>query len=108
MGLNKLELAVLAHMAQSNDWLKGVVDELVVSERELTGAGSYTKFEPGSSAVEVSDRHLDLNALISVPELPSGLSAALFVKNGHVAFLELVANGVVAWSGRHDGFSIHA
>jgi hypothetical protein len=105
---NKLEAAVLMRMAQSNDWLKPIIDELVVSKRELTGAGSYTHFEPSSAAVEISDRHLDLNTLISLPEVPNGLSAALFVKSGHVAFLELVVNGVGAWSGRYEGFIVQA
>jgi hypothetical protein len=95
-------------MAQSNEWLKPLISKLVVSKRELTGAGSYTDFEPSSAAVEISDRHLDLNALISVPDVPNGMSAALFVKNGHVAFLELVVNGGDAWSGRYDGFIVHA
>jgi hypothetical protein len=55
--LNELEAAVLMRMAQSNEWLEALIGKLVVSKRELTGAGSYTDFEPSSAAVEISDRY---------------------------------------------------
>ncbi|MFQ3247974.1 MAG: hypothetical protein ACI9SP_004633 [Arenicella sp.] len=52
--LNKFELEVLEHIAQSNPCLNNFIANLRVSERKFTGCGSYTDFETGSVALDIS------------------------------------------------------
>ena len=106
MLLSELEMAVMKRMAQSNEWLQPHIQKLRVLDRELTGVGSYTNFERNSSAVSVPDCHIGLDALISVPGLPNGMGAVLFVREGHMSFLELFVYGEDLWNGEYYGFSL--
>ncbi len=104
--LNEFEAAVLERIAHSNPWLRPVLGGLRISSRKITGGGSYTDFEPNSAPVDIPDGHFSLDALISMPGVANGMGATLFVKAGHITFLEIYVYGEQYWDGRFNGYSL--
>ena len=106
--LNELEAAILKHLAQSAPSLGPLIGKLRVSSRELTGVGSYTNFQCPDAALDLADRKIALDGLISMPNVPHGMGAILFCGKGKPKCLEIFAYGEGFWDGLHDGFSLSA
>jgi len=104
--LNEFEAAVLERIAYSNLWLRPILGGLRVSSRKITGGGSYTDFEPSSASVGIPDGHFSLDALISMPGVSNGMGATLFVKAGHITFLEIYVFGGQYWDDQFNGYSL--
>jgi hypothetical protein len=104
--LNKFEVEVLEHIAQSNPCLNDFIGNLRVSERKFTGCGSYTDFETGSAAINIPNDDFTLDGLISMPGIKNGMGATLFVKDNYISFLEIYVFGGEAWDGTFEDFSL--
>jgi hypothetical protein len=103
---NDFELAILERIAGNEPSIRGSVQQLRVLSRELTGAGSFTKFRCDESVGSWAERHLSLDATISMPGVAGGLGAVLFCKCGQPECLEIYTYGEDHWDGAYDGFSI--
>lgn len=103
---NEFELAILHRIAEDESSLRPLLLRLHVLSREYTGVGCFTNFLHEEHAHEPARRVLDLNAVITIPGVPNGLGAVLFLEDNHPAFLEVVSFGEDHWDGRFDGFSI--
>ena len=79
---------------------------LHVLSREFTGVGSFTNFQVDESLPVAPGRHLDLDAEICVPGVPSGLGAVLFCKGDQPECLEVYTYGDEQWDGVYIGFTI--
>lgn len=94
-------------MADELPSLLPVIPELTVSNRELTGVGSFTNFVSRHAELpDTSDGPLALNCHISMPGVQNGLGALLFFKGNSIAFLEIFAYGDDAWAGSWEGYSL--
>ena len=79
---NEFELAILARIALAHPVVRPFVRSLRVLSREFTGVGSYTKFACNVVGGEGERQHIGLDELISVPHVPHGMGAVLFVEQG--------------------------
>jgi len=104
--LNEFEAAIFRRLAE--DYAVPALAEVSphVLSRKFTGVGCFTDFDPRSALPKLSDGPMSLRAPISVPGVPNGLSATLFVKAGYPECLEVYAFGEELWNGSTDGFSI--
>jgi hypothetical protein len=101
---NEFEIALLKRFAAQDPSL--CLDSLHVLSREFTGVGSFTKFLCHGSSETKWDRDLHLGAVISMPGMPSGLSAILFCTGSHPNCLEISSFGDEHWDGLYEGFVI--
>jgi hypothetical protein len=100
----ELETAILERLAKERGIPALAQMQLHVLSRKFTGVGSFTEFRQGAALPDLSDGPLSLGAIISVPGVPHGLSAVLFVKAGYPKCLEVFAFGEELWDGAADGF----
>ena len=103
---NEFEIAILNTISQANPALRPFLGRLHVLSREHTGVGSFTNFRCDEAASDVPREHLGLNALIVMPNVPNGMGAVLFCRNGKPECLETFTYGDDHWDGVPDGFSI--
>ena len=103
---NEFEIAILNTIAQKNPVIRPFLERLHVLSREFTGVGSFTNFHCEETASGVPREYLDLNALIVMPNVPNGMGAVLFCRNGKPECLETFTYGDDHWDGVSDGFSI--
>jgi hypothetical protein len=102
----ELEAAILERIAKEHTALFSCLGHLHVLSREFTGAGSYTNFAVGQVMPDLPDGYLSLDALISVPGVPSGLGAVLACEAGFPKFLEIYTYGDELWDGDSSRFSL--
>jgi hypothetical protein len=67
---------------------------------------SFTSFQAGAEIQGLPDSPISLDAVISVPGVPTGLGALLFVKRGFPNLLEIHTFGNELWDGISVGFDI--
>ena len=103
---NEFELAILERMANKAPLIRAFVQKLRVLSREFTGVGSYTTFLSDEPSSEHDEAHISLDALISMPRVPNGMGAVLFVEGGKPKLLETFTYGDDHWDGVYEGFSI--
>lgn len=104
--LNPLETAILERMAEQMPSLAPLLPKLIVTSRELTGAGSYTDFAPQAGAAFDPDKNpFDLDLFILIPGVEIGLGALLFFSSDSIKFLEIYCCGN-AWYGNWEGYSL--
>ena len=103
---NEFEVAILDHLAQDVSAIVPLIVKLHVLSREFTGVGSYTNFDCPESAAVLGNQAIGLNALISMPNVPSGMGAVLFCEEGKPKCLETYTFGEEPWDGIFEGFSI--
>jgi hypothetical protein len=103
---NDLEVAILARMAKQEPFLADFIERLQVLSRQFTGVGSFTNFKCDQSAVETPRRHVSLDALITMPRVPNGLTAVLFLNGAYPECLEICTFGDDLWDGVYDSFAI--
>jgi hypothetical protein len=104
--LTKIERELVEQILKQNsayaEMLKGQVEHLTVSSRELTGVGCYINFSVPAE-VKIFDKnltkHLALNEDIRVEGVPSGLCCVMLVDEGRISYLELVTYGSESWDG---------
>jgi hypothetical protein len=101
---NEFETALLKRFATQDPSLS--IDSLHVLSRKFTGVGSFTTFLCGGSVETKWDRHLKLNAVISMPGVPNGLDAVLFCTGNQPNCLEISSFGDEYWDGVYDGFVV--
>ncbi|MEZ5942868.1 MAG: hypothetical protein R3C18_15860 [Planctomycetaceae bacterium] len=104
---NEFERAILDRIVRDTMWLRDTSRSLRVTQREYTGVGSYTDFEcdvPKSEEV----RHVNLNVLIRVSNVPSGMGAVLWCCGTSPECLEIFTFGEDSWDGTYDGFDFEA
>ena len=104
--LNEFEVAILELLALKESAIGPLINRLHVLSREFTGVGSYTNFDCPDSDLELGEKTIELHALISMPNVPNGMGAALFCENGKPKFLETYTFGNEHWDGVYEGFSI--
>ena len=104
--LNEFEAAIFRRLAE--DYAVPALAEVNphVLARKFTGVGSFTDFFPCAALPMLADGSMSLRAVISVPGVPTGLSATLFVKSGYPKCLEIYAFGEESWNGSTAGFRI--
>lgn len=104
---NEFELAILGSLSRQAPQEASFFDRLHVLSRECTGVGSFTKFAIDECGVEIPNKWpLNLNAIIHMPTVPSGLGALLFYRGDQPECLEVHTYGNEHWDGLFDGFSI--
>ncbi len=103
--VNEFEQSILFEIAKEHDQLKSVINTLVVTKRELTGAGSYTDFAPIDTPVKGDLQILDLSKIINIPGIEHGLGAHIQMSKGVPEFLEIYTYGESNWDGSYDNFS---
>lgn len=103
---NDLERAILDRLARDRPTLRPLISQLHVLSREYTGVGSFTRFNCPDSAPDLGDGHLDLDGLIVMPGVPTGLGAILFCEGGMPKCLDTYTFGEDSWDGVYSGFSI--
>jgi hypothetical protein len=104
--LNEFERAILTSIARHEAGILVILPDLLVVKREFTGVGSFTDFEQDQILSDLGDRVLALKGSISMPGVPMGMGAVLFLKAGRPAMLETFTYGDEQWNGVWDGFSI--
>ncbi len=102
---NEFESAILRQIAQQVPALAPCLPSLHVLKREFTGVGSFTHFAPNHSAVTLPDGTLSLSKRIELPDVPNGMGAVVFLKGGHIDFLEIFAYAD-HWDGTFNGFQL--
>jgi hypothetical protein len=103
---NDFETEILERIALNNPSLREHFRRLHVLSREFTGVGSYTNFRVPEIDAQATRTHLDLDALIVVPNVENGMCAVLFCRGGRPECLEIATFGDASWDGVFDGFSI--
>ena len=103
---NEFETEILERIALNNPSLREHFGRLHVLIREFTGVGSYTNFGVPEIDAQVTRTHLDLDALIVVPNVENGMCAVLFCRGGRPECLEIATFGDASWDGVFDGFSM--
>ena len=103
---NEFEVAILDRIATQEPSIRSSLGDLHVLSREYTGVGSFTRFQRDEPGAEIDKRHVSLEALILIPNVPSGMGAVLFCKGGRADCLEIFTYGDDHWDGVYDGFSI--
>jgi hypothetical protein len=103
---NEFEVAILERLASREPSIKDSLGALHVLSRRLTGAGSFTNFEPEESTAASADMRVGLDVIAKVPGVPNGLGALLFCRDGKPVCLEIFTFGDDRWDGNYDGFSI--
>ena len=111
--LTKVERELVEQILNQNptyaETLKGQIEHLTVSSRELTGVGCYINF---SVSAEVKNfdknltKHLAFNEDIRVEGVPSGLCCVMLVDEGQIRQLELVTYGNELWDGNLEKVEI--
>jgi hypothetical protein len=104
--LNEFERALLTSIARHDAAILAILPDLLVGKREFTGLGGFTYFEQNQILSDLADRVLTLKGSISMPGVPMGRGAVLFLKAGQPAMLETFTYGDEQWNGVWDGFSI--
>lgn len=104
--VDEFEAAILGRLALKAPNLLPVLGRLHVLSREFTGVGSFTSFQAGAEIEALANGPISLDALISVPGVPTGLGALLFVKEGFPNLLEIHTFGNELWDGTSVGFNI--
>jgi len=89
--MNRLERTVMSYCAAIDTKIAAQLNRLIVSGREHTGVGSYTRFAsivlPANERIEREGPYLQLR--LSSPRMPSGGGAILWVgSDGAVQQLE--------------------
>lgn len=100
---NEFELTILERMATRHPTLREHLGQLHVLSREFTGVGCFTTFlcdDSGPRSV------VGMVGAIHMPDVPNGLDAVLFCRDGRPDYLEIVSFGSEEWDGTFDGFSI--
>jgi len=93
-------------MANQLPTLLPVISKLQVSNRELTGVGSFTNFERNNAEVpDAIAGPLALDFHVLMPGVQHGLGALLFFDANNIAVLEIFAYGDDAWTGNWDGYA---
>ena len=103
---NEFEIAILTQISQEQPSIRPFLGRLHVLSRKFTGVGSFTNFRCEDPASDAPREHLSLNAVISIPNVPNGMGAVLFCRNGKPECLETFTYGDDHWDGVFDGFSI--
>ncbi|HVW24442.1 MAG TPA: hypothetical protein VHC69_03695 [Polyangiaceae bacterium] len=101
--LNALERAILDAMTREHPSLVVDADRLHVRSRRYTGVGSYTDFACDDSG---EPRTLRLKARITMPGLPNGMGAVLYLCGRQLQCLETFTSGDDYWDGASEGFSV--
>ena len=105
--LNEFEIAILTCMANQLPSLLSVIPKLKVSNRELTGVGSFTNFVNNHEEVSEADAGpLALNFHILMPGVQHGLGALVFFDANSIAVLEIFTYGDDAWTGNWEGYAL--
>ncbi|MCK7593174.1 hypothetical protein [Pseudomarimonas salicorniae] len=102
--LTTFEKAILGRIAEDHPALDPIAD-LRVDRRELSGAGSFTYFQPHRS-VALEDGYYSLSGLIQVPGVEFGMGASIAMSSGQVEMLEIYTFGSALWAGDFAGFVI--
>lgn len=103
---NELEVAVLERLSLQTPCIHGLIGKLHVLSRKFTGVGSFTEFSCSESASELDEQTLTLKSPISLPRIPNGMGAILFLRKGKPTLLEIFVYGDDHWDGGYDGFAI--
>src|SRR4051812_3525581 len=103
---NEFELAILERLARKEPFLRGSFGQLHVLSREFTGVGSFTTFACEVLPADAPRQQIGLDAIITVPSVPTGMGAVLFCTAGVPHCLEGYTYGNERWDGVYDGFAI--
>jgi hypothetical protein len=103
---NELETAILARIATEHPFVGRYIHGLHVLSREFTGVGSFTRFACEAADGGTRDEPLGLNALISMPTVPTGMGAILWCRSRQPECLEIFVYGDTLSDGVFEGFSI--
>ena len=109
--LNNFELVILEKLANLYPAIKSHIPFLQVEGIEITGVGMYVNFK-----YKIDGKHLELIAVndgelsveghkIEIKNLKYGLCDVIAVKDGLIAYIELVTYGEL-WDGDTTGFTI--
>ena len=105
VALNELEMALLSAFAEQVPELAPCIGRLAAKQREFSGVGTFTAFEPTGARAAIPDGPIGFQGVVELPNLPHDLGASVSIVSGEIEFLEIVSfNG--DWDGTQDGFSI--
>ena len=90
--LNEFEVAILEHIAKHEPSIRPLIPQLRVLSRESTGVGSFTTLYCQDSSPDLGERPIGY-ANITMPNVPSGMGAALFCEHGKPNILETYTYG---------------
>jgi hypothetical protein len=104
--LNEFEIAILERMARKSPAIQPMIEKLHVLSRKFTGVGCFIEFLCKEGDPDIHERTIHLGELISIPNVPHGMGAVLFINDGGKPRLLETFTFNEPWDGVHEGFSI--